>query len=213
MKTMFMAAAAALCATASVAAAPAAHAQAAPGIGVVDIAAVVEQSAAYQAASQQIRTTYAAQYTQAQQRQQQIAAELKPQYEAFEAAQQQPNADRQQLAGQYQAIRQREAEAQRELGTIIAPAARADAYVQEQIAKQLPGAIDRVMTRRGLAIILRPESTLGYLPSVDITADVITELNTAVPTVSITPPADWQPGQAGQQQQQAPAQPQQNQGR
>ena len=39
---------------------------------------------------------------------------------------------------------------------------------------------------------------MSYQPTVDITDAVVTEINALVPSVSITPPAGWQPGRQGQ---------------
>ena len=44
-------------------------------------------------------------------------------------------------------------------------------------------------------LVVGENATVSYQPTVDITAAVVTELNTLVPNVSITPPANWQPGQ------------------
>jgi len=55
-------------------------------------------------------------------------------------------------------------------------------------------------------VVLQPQAVIKVLPAADITNDVLAELNASVPSVSITPPAGWQPGQAGAGQ--APAQPQ-----
>ncbi|WP_109806897.1 OmpH family outer membrane protein [Sphingosinithalassobacter portus] len=208
MKTIFTAAAAALLVTtASAAIAPSAHAQAAPGVGVLDIEAAVENSQAYQAAVQQIQATYAAQIQQANERNTAFQQEIAPQVEAFRQAQQNPNADRNALAQQYQQLQQRRQQAEQEIQQILAPVALAKAYVEDQIASQLGGALDRVMARRQIAIVLRPEATLKFVPTLDLTADVVTELNAVVPSVSTNPPAGWQPGQQGQQQQQpAPTQ-------
>ncbi|WP_431470375.1 OmpH family outer membrane protein [Sphingosinithalassobacter sp. LHW66-3] len=209
MKSFATALTAALVSASAVAVAVPAAAQTAPGIGVVNLPEVVQRSAAYQAAMQQIQTTYAAQIQQAQQRRQAIQTELQPQVQAFQQAQQAQNADRQALTQQYQAIQQREQAAQQELNTILQPVALAQAYAEEQVVAQLEAAVDRVMQNRQLAIVLRPDSAVKFLPSVNVTQDVVNELNTALPSVSTTPPAGWQPGGEQQQQQAAPqAQPQ-----
>lgn len=208
MKTFATAVAAALLSATGVAAfAVPAAAQNAPSIGVVNVQLAAERSNAYTTAMQQIQTTYAAQIQQANQRRTAIQTELAPQVQAFQQAQAAANPNQQQLAQQYQAIQQRQQAGQREIAQIIQPAALAQAYVEEQIGAQIEAAIDRVMTRRRLTIILRPEATVKASPTVDVTQDVTTELNTALPAVSITPPAGWQPG--GQQAPAAPAAPQQ----
>ncbi|QIG80284.1 OmpH family outer membrane protein [Stakelama tenebrarum] len=204
MKTIFSAAASALLVTAASAAiAPAAYAQAAPGIGVLDPEGAVQNSQAYQTAIQQIQTAHAAVIQQANDRSTAFQQEMAPQVQAFQQARQDPNADRNALATQYQQIETRRQQAEQELQQLMMPVARARAYVEEQIAAQLPAALRTVIQQRGIAVVLRPEAVIQVAPSANLTADVTTQLNTLVPSVSITPPADWQPGQQGQQQQQA----------
>jgi hypothetical protein len=52
-------------------------------------------------------------------------------------------------------------------------------------------------------MLVRPDAVLFANPTADVTAAITTELDRLVPTVGITPPANWQPGQ--QQQGAAPA--------
>lgn len=193
--------------TATLAAAPA-FAQA-TSIGVVNIDQAVQQSTAWTTAMTQMQTTYAAQIAAVNTRRTAIQAELQPLVTAFQTAQQQPNPNQQALQTQLQQIQTREQAAQQELGRIGQPVALARAYVEEQIVSRLDAAIRAAMTAKRVQMVIRPEAAVSFQPTADITADVTAELNRAVPSVQITPPAGWQPG--GQQQQgQAPAaQPQQ----
>src|SRR3546814_16637602 len=52
-------------------------------------------------------------------------------------------------------------------------------------------------------LLLSPEAVLARENNVDITDAVVTELNRLLPSVSITPPAGYQPGQLVQQKNQA----------
>lgn len=205
MKTIFTAAAAALLATASTSIALPAAAQTAQGVGVVNLAEAVQRSNAYTAAMTTIQSTYAAQIQQAQTRRQAIQTELQPLVQAFQAAQQAQNPDQNALAQQYQQIQQREQAGQQELNQILQPVALARAYVEEQVVAQLEGAVDRVMTARQLAVVLRPDSVVKFAPSVNVTQDVVNELNSVLTSVNAIPPAGWQPGQNEAAAQPAPA--------
>ena len=91
-----------------------------------------------------------------------------------------------------------------------------------QIAQQYSAAVQQVISDRNIQFLIQPEA-LAYAPdAANVTPLVTTALNTRVPSVAITPPADFQPSEAGVQlfqqiqqllvmaamQQQAGAQPQ-----
>jgi outer membrane protein len=76
------------------------------------------------------------------------------------------------------------------------PIAKARAYSQEQIVGKLEAALKQVMTTKRLTLILAPQAAVYALPAADVTTDITNALNTLVPQVSITPPANWQPGGA-----------------
>lgn len=192
---------------AAVAAAPIAIATVAPaqaqvaGVAVADPEAAVQGAAAWKTAISQIQTTHKAALDQATARTQAVQNELQPLIQQFTTARQQPNANQQQLQQQAQAIQQKEQAANAEIARLTQPAQLARAYAAEQISRQLPTAINNVITARKLQMIVRPEALLYANEATDVTAAITAELDKLVRTVSITPPAGWQPGQ----QQQAPA--------
>jgi len=193
-------AAAALTAPAFTLGAGVAHAQVA-GIAVADPEAAVANTQAWATAKQQIETTYKTQLDQAESRRQAIANELKPLYDAFNTARQAANPNQASLTTQLQTIRQKEEAGKQELARLQQPAARAQAYALEQIGNHLQQAVQTVVQQKKVSLLLRPETAFFAQPSVDITQAITAELNRVVPNVSITPPANWQPG--GQQQQSA----------
>src|SRR3546814_11275060 len=85
------------------------------------------------------------------------------------------------------------------------PAARAQGYALEQISAHLDKAVQTVVGQKKVSLLLRPEAAFFAQPTVDITPAITTELDRVVPSVSISPPANWQPGQQQQQQQQQAA--------
>jgi Skp family chaperone for outer membrane proteins len=194
--TLMLAAAAALPGTVALVAP--AQAQVA-GVAVADPNAAVARSRAFTAATQQIQTQYKTQIDQANARRTAIENELRPLYQSFETARAAPNANEASLRTQAQTIQTRQQAAEQELGRLTAPAQRAQAYAIEQISLRLRDAITAATTRKNVSLLLRPDAALFAQPATDITADVTAEIDRLVPSVGITPPANWQPGQAGQQ--------------
>jgi Skp family chaperone for outer membrane proteins len=173
------------------------------GIAVADPENAVLQSNAWKTAISQIQTTYKPQIDQAQARQTALQTELRPLVEAFQKARSAPNANQTALQTQATTIQQREQAANTELQRLTQPVQRARAYAAEQIGAQLQPAVNAAMARKKVTLLLRPEAAVQAQPAADITADVTAELNRLVPSVSIAPPANWQPG--GQQGAAAPA--------
>jgi Skp family chaperone for outer membrane proteins len=183
-----------------------AQAQAVEGIAVADIQGAVQKSAAFITAMNQMKTTYATQITTFETRSKALQAEIAPLVTAFQAAQK-ANTPQATLQTQYTAIQQKQQAAQAELQRLSAPIARAQGYVEEQIGAKLDAAIKAAMVAKKVNLVLNPQATISYQPSVDITDAVVAELNRTVPTVSITPPAGWQPGGQGGAAAPAPAAP------
>ncbi|HEU4967741.1 OmpH family outer membrane protein [Sphingomonas sp.] len=195
MKTMIKTLAAGLALSTAVVAVPAA-AQVS-SLGVANLDAAVQRSTAWTTALSQMQTTYKATIDQLNSREAAIRTELQPLVTKLQTDAKAANPNQQALQQQYATLQQRQNAAQQELAKIGQPVARARAYVEEQIAAKLDDALRAAMTRKNVSLVVRPEAALSYQPAADITADVTTELNRLVPSVSITPPANWQPG--GQQ--------------
>lgn len=207
MKTIYKAAALALAPMTAIAlnAAPAA-AQSKTGIAVADLQRAVGTSAAYSTARTQIQTTYKAQIDSFNSRKSAIDADLKTKGEAIQTALKAANnKPTPAIETQYQQFQQSQQTAQAELQRMSQPIALANAYVEEQITAKLSDALKAAMTKTKTDLVLSPEATVSYQPTVDITQAVVTELNTLVPSVGITPPAGWQPGGRQGQAAAAPA--------
>jgi Skp family chaperone for outer membrane proteins len=195
-----------------------ASAQAAGGVAVANLDQAVERSNAYVLAVNQIKTTYKPQIDAFDARSKALNAEMQPMITAFETARRAPNANQQALQTQAQAIQTRQQSAQRELQQLYLPIGRAQAYAEEQITAKLEAALKSAMNAKRIQLVLQPQATVSFQPSVDITNDIIAALNTTVTQVGIVPPQGWNPG--GQQGQGAapaapgqPAKPPQPQGR
>jgi Skp family chaperone for outer membrane proteins len=167
------------------------------GIGVVDVETAVAKSLAYTTAMSQMKVTYKATIDSLNSKKASLEAELKTKGNALEtalkAAAGKPSPA---LQTQYQAFQQRGQQAQQELQLAGQPLALANAYVEQQISAKIGEALKGAMTKNNIQLVLAPNATVSYVPSVDLTNAVTAELNTLVPNVSIVPPAGWQPGQA-----------------
>ncbi|THG40700.1 OmpH family outer membrane protein [Sphingomonas olei] len=182
------------------------------GIAVANPEQAVANSKAWTAARAQIQSTYKTQLDQANTRRNAIQAELQPLVTAYQTAARAPGATEASLRPQAQAIQTKQQAAQQELTRLTQPAQRAEAYAIEQISAKLNDAVQAAVRARNVSLLLRPEAALFAQPAADITSSITAELDKAVPSVGITPPANWQPGGQGQQGA-APAPAAQTQGR
>lgn len=200
MKTIVKAAALILApvTTLALTAVPAA-AQSKTGIAVADLQGAVGTSAAYTTARTQMQTTYKPQIDAFNARKTAIDTDLKTKGDALQAALKAAGGKpTPAIETQYQQFQQSQQAAQAELQRLGQPIALANAYVEEQITAKLSDALKAAMTKAKVDLVLNPEATVSYQPTVDITQSVVTELNALVPSVGITPPAGWQPGRQGQ---------------
>ena len=173
-------------------------------VAVADPEAAVANSKAFTAANAQIQTTYKTQLDQAQARRAAIQKEIAPLYAALDTnkdgqvSQQEAEAAQQAKRPELATLQQKQAAGQQELARLEAPASRAQQYAIEQISQKLNAAVQAAISKRGVTVLLKPAAALVGQPAADITAAITTELDATVPSVSITPPAGWQPGQQGQ---------------
>jgi Skp family chaperone for outer membrane proteins len=177
------------------------------GIAVANPEQAVANSKAWTAARGQIQTQYKTQLDQANTRRTAIQAELQPLVTAYQTAARAPGASEASLRPQAQAIQTKQQAAQAELARLTQPAQRAEAYAIEQISAKLSDAVQAAVRARNVTLLLRPEAALFAQPAADITPAITAELDKSVPSVGITPPANWQPGGQGQQAAAPAAQP------
>lgn len=174
-------------------------AQSKAGIGVVDVERAVGTTNAARTASTQIQTTYKAQIDSFNARRTAIDADLKAKGTALETGLRTAGGkSTPALQTQYEAFQKAQADGQAELQRLSQPIQLANAYVQQQIGAKLSDALKAAMTKAKVDLVLSPDATVSYQPTVDLTDEVVTELNALVPSVGITPPAGWRPGAQGQ---------------
>lgn len=80
-----------------------------------------------------------------------------------------------------------------EIQRLQTPAIKAQMFAVENIFKEYSNAQQQVVSDKKIAVILSPDAFIYAPPQTDVTDAITTVLDTRVPTVSTTPPADWQP--------------------
>lgn len=179
-----------------------------PGLGIANLDAVVANSNAFKVAEQQRATTYKAQYDQAKARNDQLTAQLKPMVDKFNADQSGGKVANAVLQQQAVSIQQFQESGKAELQRILQPVGLSQAYVQEQIEDKLNDALKSAMKKRNVSIVLSPDSVIAFNGGAyNLNQDILNELNTALPSAQLVPPAGWEPRQIREQRaQQAAAQ-------
>lgn len=184
----------------------AAPAAAQTGVGVVDpTAAMLTVKAigpAYQAISQLPASRTA--YQTAQQREQTLEAAIAPirkrldtnndgnvDQAEFDAAQAAKKPELQQIVNLQQA-------AQQDISQTLRPANLAQAWVLDQVRAKFQPALNTVATNKRLGVILTTDTVAFVTPTTDVTDDVTAAIDAAAPTLTTTPPANWQPSEATQ---------------
>lgn len=162
------------------------------GISVADPAIALAGSQALQAAYGQIGTTYQAQRTQLEQLQQQRSTVIRQ----FDTNNDGQLSDAEQTAAQANtAVVQQVQGIDQQISTIQQPITRARVYVVEQVAMQLNTAIQQVVQANNIQVILNSSSGIYFAEAVDVTDEIIAQLNTLVPAASSAAPDGWQPQQ------------------
>jgi len=188
MKKLFLSAATLVAAVAP----SAAHAQAIPAavIAVVDLERVTSQCNACKTATTALRS----QVTGLQNREKTLSAPLETEGKAIQTAiaalnGKDPDAA---LQARVRAFEQKRQQGAQEISRQQQQIQRNQQYIQQQIATKLGPIYQQVMQRRGATVLLETGSTLASSSSTDVTNDVLAALNTALPTIATTAPAQAQ---------------------
>ena len=171
----------------------AAQAQAIPAavIAVVDLEKVTRECTACKSA----RTTLQGQINGLQTRQQTLAGPLETEGKAIQAAVdalngKEPDAALKTRAQSWESKRQQAAQ---EIASRQQQVQANNQYVQKQISDKLGPIYTQVMQRRGANIMVEIGQTLASGQTLDVTNDVLTALNAALPAVQTTAPAAAKP--------------------
>lgn len=162
------------------------------GVAVTDPAVAIAGAQALQTAYTQIGTTFQAQRTQLEQLQQQRATAIRQ----FDTNGDGQLSQEEQTAAQGNtAVITQVQGLDQQINTIQQPITLARVYVIEQLAQQLSPAVQAVVQAKNIQLILNPAATLYIAEAVDVTDDIVAQLNTLAPTVSTAVPQGWQPQQ------------------
>ena len=164
-------------------------------VAVVDTGRIYSECTACAAA----RTQLQSQATALQTRQKTLTDQLRPEGQQLETAVnalngKQPDAA---LQARIKAFQDKERAANTELQQGQQRLQSTQANVLRQVNERLNPIINQAMTARGANIAVDVDATLAHAQTVNITADVLARLNSALPSVSVTP----LPQQAQQQPQ------------
>ncbi len=186
----------------SLAAPGAAQAQRTPGavIVVVDTDRVYRECTACRAAQTQLQGLVASARTRAQQLGQPLQTEAQSIEQAGAALRNQTGAARTAaetaLNTRVQQFQQRQTTAQQEVARLEQNIQSTQAHVLRQINERLNPVVTQVMNARNANLALDVSATLARSNTLDVTNDVLTALNAALPSVSVTPlPQQAQPAQ------------------
>jgi len=171
------------------------------GIGFADPESVILGAKALDAANQTIATTYKAQLDQARTRQQALDTELATIWAPLDT-----NKDKQLSDAEVQAaqaakspvlarLEAAQKAGQQEVSRLRSPATLAQAYAIEQIAIKYDAALKSVVAAKKVSLLLSAGAVQYNAPDADLTDEIKTEIDRQTPTVSVTPPANWQPSQ------------------
>jgi Skp family chaperone for outer membrane proteins len=160
-------------------------AQAAGSILIVDSDRVMSECTACKSAASQLQSKQATLRARAQTLQTQLQTEGKPIQAAVDALNgKAPDAA---LQAKITAFQTKERSAQQELATSTRTLESTAANVQQQIGSKLVTIVETVRARHSAAIVLAKNSTIANDNSIDVTNEVLTNLNTQLPAVSVTP--------------------------
>jgi Skp family chaperone for outer membrane proteins len=168
------------------------------GIATAQADAAIFSAKAFDAANQQISTTYKAQLDAAATAQTALNTQLKTLLDTnkdgqvSQAEAQAADTANSTIGNQVRAAQQR---AQPGIEAQQGPAIKAQAYALEQITAKYDPALRAVVAAKKISIVLAPNAIQFAPPATDITRDIIAEIDRTTPSVTIAPPANWQPQQ------------------
>lgn len=156
-------------------------------IAVIDTARIFRECNACRTAQTQLQQ----QVDQARQRAQQLGQPIQTEGQSLENSLKALNgkAPDAALQGRIQAFQARQNTANQELQNRQATIQRNQQYVAQQINTKLDPIIKSVMQSRGANIAVDVQATLATSPSIDVTNDVLAQLNQQLTSINVTAPA------------------------
>ena len=164
-------------------------------IATADVNTTILGTTAFQTASNQINTTYAAQIQQLQTKQQELSQLIAP-YDVDNNGQF-TDAERATMQGaanfpQIQTL-------QSEIAGLTNQVNGATIFAVEQILVRYPEALQEVVEQNQIALLVAPDAVQYIAEGGDISSQVSASLNTKIPSVQIVPPENYRPSRQGAQ--------------
>jgi Skp family chaperone for outer membrane proteins len=154
-------------------------------VAVVDTDRISRECTACRAAQTQLQTQINSFRTRQQQLQTQLQTQGQPIQQAIAAlGTRQPDAALQQ---RITALQTQQTNANQELNRLETNLRSTQAHVNQQIAQRLQPIVNTVMNTRGANVAVDRAMTLASAQALDITNDVLAQLNQQLPSVSVTP--------------------------
>lgn len=169
-------------------------------VATINGAEAIFRANALTTAMQQIEAKYAAQIKGANDRQAQLQAQLKPLYDALDTNKDGNLDENEQRAAiqaqrpQIKQIQDAEVAANTAIEQSMRPVQLAQMYVFDQLSQRYNTALDNQIRTKQIGLILPGTQVVRTAPGTDLTATVRTEIDKPL---TIDPPANWQPTQAG----------------
>ncbi len=163
------------------------------GIGIANRDEIVASSKAFRNAASERAIVYKNQLSMAESRRKQINGQIEPLVKKFRDDQSTGSATESELQLQAQTIQSLQQSAIQELNTMLAPVARSEAYVNEQIGDALGKAIIAAMDKRGITLVVPPANFLAFSNGYNMSGDVLAELDAMLPNAGVIPPDGWRP--------------------
>jgi len=158
-------------------------AQAAPPVVVVDMGRIAAESAASKSAEPQLK----AKFESVQARAKTLGDQFRGEYESLQKAQ--PSMAKEAFQAKAKELQERQVAAENEVRGKEQDYGRSVQYVRQQILEAVNPIITAVMREKGASIALDRDVTLATAASLDVTNEVMTRLNAALPRVNVNPPA------------------------
>lgn len=161
------------------------------GVATANSTVAIAQAKALAPAYQQIETTYKSYLDQIQTKRQEMQGMLAQLDKNGDKNVDQAEMDAAEAA-KSPVLKQIEAK-EKEIGNLQTPIAKAKMFVISQLIDKYGDAQQAVVTAKKLNYILAPDAFVWAPPAINVTPAITTELDKLLPTVNVTPAADWNP--------------------
>lgn len=169
----------------------------ASGVAVIDVAGAVQASSPVADAAQRRQVAFRSQFDYVQTRKASLESQLKGMVDKYNKDVTSGKVSPADLHTELQGIETVRQGGQADIQRALEPVRLSDAYVHEQIYAKVPDAVRKVMNAKHVAVLVDAHAVVMAQPGSNLTPALVTELNSALPALQLTPPAGWQPKGSG----------------